>query len=131
MVVLAIIGMMIWLGGPMLSGNNVPRPERVARELISSMREARVKAMSTGQPVSFWVDVKHRSYGMDGAPLHTLPQNINVEMVVAGTDSTRTKGEVKFFPNGGASGGRVSLEAGGRKSSVEVDWLDGGVRHAD
>jgi general secretion pathway protein H len=34
---------------------------------------------------------------------------------------------VRFFPDGGSNGGRITLAAGDRKYDVDVDWLTGRV----
>jgi general secretion pathway protein H len=36
-------------------------------------------------------------------------------------------GSVRFFPDGGSTGGRVTIAAGERKFDVDIDWLTGRV----
>ena len=36
-------------------------------------------------------------------------------------------GAIRFFPDGGSNGGRITLAAGERKYDVDVDWLTGRV----
>jgi general secretion pathway protein H len=41
-------------------------------------------------------------------------------------DGVRSR--IRFFPDGGASGGRVVLQDTGGSATVHVDWLTGDVR---
>ena len=40
-------------------------------------------------------------------------------------------GAIRFFPDGGSNGGRVTVFAGERKYEVDVDWLTGRVAILD
>ena len=40
-------------------------------------------------------------------------------------------GSIRFFPDGGSNGGRVTLAAGERKFEIDVDWLTGRVAILD
>ena len=40
-------------------------------------------------------------------------------------------GAIRFYPDGGSNGGRVTLAAGERKYEVDVDWLTGRVAILD
>jgi general secretion pathway protein H len=37
------------------------------------------------------------------------------------------QGAIRFFPDGGSNGGRVTVASGERKYEVDVDWLTGRV----
>ncbi len=130
-VALSILGILASMSGSMLANGRSPRPDAVARELIASLREARMKAMTTGRPTLFWLDLSNRSYGVEDSRPRKLPPAVHVEIVAAEANTARSRGMVRFFPEGGATGGRVILEADGRKSVIEIDWLDGGIRRAD
>ena len=41
--------------------------------------------------------------------------------------SATRSGAIRFFPDGGSNGGRLTLAAGERKFNVDVDWLTGRV----
>ena len=40
-------------------------------------------------------------------------------------------GAIRFFPDGGSDGGRVTIAAGERKYEVDIDWLTGRVAILD
>ena len=56
----------------------------------------------------------------------TLPEGINVELNTARSELTsETTGGIRFYPDGGSTGGNVRLEANGRVFTVNVAWLTG------
>ena len=40
-------------------------------------------------------------------------------------------GSIRFYPDGGSNGGRITLGSGDRKYEVDVDWLTGRVAILD
>jgi general secretion pathway protein H len=40
-------------------------------------------------------------------------------------------GSIRFFPDGGSNGGRITVASGERKFEVDVDWLTGRVAILD
>ena len=60
-----------------------------------------------------------------------LPEKLNVVVHSAREINRRDEGVIRFYPEGGSSGGDIELErpdADGLRVSVE--WLDGRVTHA-
>ena len=54
---------------------------------------------------------------------------MNVELNTARSELTsETAGGIRFFPDGGSTGGNVRLEANGRIYRVNVAWLTGETR---
>ena len=59
---------------------------------------------------------------------HRLPEKIDLKLYTAQRDLLNEKvGTIRFFPDGGSNGGRITLVAGERKYDVDVDWLTGRV----
>ena len=57
---------------------------------------------------------------------------IEVKLFTAQSDLVNDKvGAIRFFPDGGSNGGRVTLAVGERKYDVDVDWLTGRVAILD
>ena len=66
------------------------------------------------------------------ARTHALPKQIELKLFTAQSDLVSDKvGAIRFFPDGGSNGGRVTLAAGERKFNVDVDWLTGRVAILD
>jgi general secretion pathway protein H len=60
----------------------------------------------------------------------TWPETINVEFTTAEQlQYSGKRGEIRFFPEGGSTGGRLMLSSSGKILKLEVDWLDGRIRY--
>jgi general secretion pathway protein H len=130
LVVIAIIGVVTAIVMPML-GTGVSNTElkSAARELASGLRFARSEAMATRQERFVTLDLEGRRFmvGSD-ARAHALPKDVEVRLFTAQMDLVDDKtGAIRFYPDGGSNGGRVTLAAGERKFEVDVDWLTGRI----
>jgi len=64
--------------------------------------------------------------------VHRLPERIELKLYTAQRDLVNDNvGAIRFFPDGGSDGGRITLTAGTRKYDVDVDWLTGRVAILD
>ncbi len=56
------------------------------------------------------------------------PRRSSIKLFTAQRDVVNENvGAIRFFPDGGSNGGRITLAAGERKFDVDVDWLTGRV----
>jgi general secretion pathway protein H len=98
------------------------------RTMLSQMRSARHRAVTEGQEVRFFVNLRQRSYGIDGNASRALPDSLTVRTVVAGIDLTGEEAFIRFLPTGGSTGGSVEVQrAPGVGTRLRVDWLSGRV----
>ncbi|XAH23000.1 GspH/FimT family pseudopilin [Xylophilus sp. GW821-FHT01B05] len=99
------------------------------RTLVSDMRMARWRAMSSGTETRFSVDLRERWYGLDGAPRHALASALTLRATVASQElESSGVASIRFLPGGGASGGSIDLlRASGAGVRLRVDWLTGRV----
>lgn len=75
------------------------------------------------------MDLEARRYGVDGTPLHELPQPLQVRATVANQDlAADGVAAIRFLPGGGATGGSIDVLRGlGNGVRLRVDWLSGRV----
>lgn len=101
-----------------------------ARDVASALRHARGQAMITGRESAFELDVERRTYRVSTrAKAYRLPSSITVSLYTTLTDTVNeAQGRIRFFPDGSATGGRVTLAGGGQQRVVDVNWLTGAVR---
>lgn len=129
LVVLAIVGLVL-AAVPMLAGRRAgPEVRAAAIEVASAMREARSEAISRFQPVAFQLDVDARAYRVgSGGSAKPLPSTLDLALYTARSElAGETAGGIRFFPDGSATGGRVTLSEDGQRYVVSVDWLTGAV----
>jgi len=100
-----------------------------ARQMLSSMRLARSQAIRQRQTVDFYVDVDRRFYktGKAGDSRH-LPKHSKITLYTARSQMQDDgSGYIRFFPDGSATGGRVTLSMGKASQLIDVNWLTGGI----
>ena len=97
-----------------------------ARKVTAGLRYTRTKAILSKSEQVFLLDTETRQYrAADRKPVE-LPEGMNVELNTARSELTsETAGGIRFYPDGGSTGGNVRLEANGRIYRVNVTWLTG------
>ena len=100
-----------------------------ARQVAAGLRLARGQAIAQHTEAMLVVDVATRSFIVPpDARVHALPSGIDLKLFTAQRDLVSDQvGALRFYPDGGSDGGRVTLSAGERKYDVDVDWLTGRV----
>ena len=130
LIVLVIIGAASALVIPMF-GNGVSTTElkSAARQLASGLRLARSEALAQRRETFLVLDVAGRRFKVDNDPReHALPRDVELKLFTAQMDLVDEKvGSIRFFPDGGSNGGRITVASGERKFEVDVDWLTGRV----
>lgn len=91
-----------------------------ARELALGLRTARAAAIYGNKEATFMLDGAAGQYWSDAAPARKrLPAQ------VAFSPEQRTVAEIRFFPDGGASGGTIVLTDARRSAAIQIDALTG------
>ena len=103
------------------------------REIAAGLRLARSEALATRKETRLLLDLEQRTFRLEADPrVHSLPKQIELKLFTAQSDLLSEKvGAIRFFPDGGSNGGRVTLAAGERKFNVDIDWLTGRVAILD
>jgi general secretion pathway protein H len=99
------------------------------RSVLAAMNTARSEARRMGTSTVFYVDPGARTYGVGERELGQFPNSVSARFTVAGQEvSQQGKGQIRFNPDGGATGGSVDLlRNGGGGVRMKVDWLFGSV----
>jgi len=133
LIVLGIIAIVTSIAIPMINGVSNAEMRSAARQLASGLRLARSEAVSQRRETFLVIDLAGRRFKVDrDTREHALPRNIELKLFTAQADLVDEKvGSIRFFPDGGSNGGRITLAAGERKFEVDVDWLTGRVAILD
>jgi general secretion pathway protein H len=129
LVALAIMALMLGISMPFLRGTPGMSLEQAARRIAAELRDARGTAMRHSRTVAFAVDTVSGRFGHDR--LETLPKS--QPPIVLSVYTTRDQrrsvvaGTIRFFPDGGSTGGGITLQQGDRRVQLLVDWLTGRV----
>jgi general secretion pathway protein H len=97
-----------------------------ARKLVASLRYTRTRAIISKSQQVFLVDSEQRSYQAPDRKPVQLPEQMEVQLTTARSELTsESVGGIRFYPDGGSTGGSVELESNGRIYTVNVLWLTG------
>ena len=129
MVALTVLALAAVAVVPNLSGGRERLDLQAAVRAVSAgLRETRSRAVLAGRPESFALDPEQRSFRVPGMRPQALPSGIAAEMLAPGTGGGQGgPAVVRFFPDGGASGGTVRLASRNLAYDLNVDFLTGGV----
>jgi general secretion pathway protein H len=130
LIVLAIMALVAGMVIPMF-GSGVPTSDlrSSARQLAAGLRAARSEALAQHREAVLSIDLAARQFKVDQDPrIYKFNPRIEVKLYTAQKDIVNEKtGAIRFFPDGGSNGGRITVAAGERKFDVDVEWLTGRV----
>jgi general secretion pathway protein H len=130
LLVLAIAGLMLTIVPPFLSrGIAATKLNTSAREVAAAMRTARSQAVTRRRETTLTVDIDKRLYKLSGkARAQHLDRDIKVKLdTVQSERLSDSVGAFRFFPDGSATGGQVTLSSGKSKIVIDLNWLTGRV----
>lgn len=130
MVVLAIGALVFAIALPSLVAGWGTRVDLAASAVAGELRRARSEALSTNRPRAVLFDLAERSVSRPGGRSHSLPDGVDLDLLTARSERVDDEHAwIRFFPDGSATGGRLSFERDGNVlAAVDVDWLTGAVR---
>jgi len=134
MIVLMIMAIVAAMVVPMFgSGVSNTQLRSAARQLASGLRLARSEAVAQRRETFLVLDVAGRRFKVDRDPQeHVLPRDVDLKLYTAQKDLVDEKvGSIRFYPDGGSNGGRITVGSGERKYEIDVDWLTGRVAILD
>jgi general secretion pathway protein H len=126
MVTLALAGLLLALVPPLLEkGGDRARLAHDRRLLLNQLRLARSEAIAGNKVVTLRFDLDHRRFGIG-----SLSQRLDESIAVTLDTPLAEAGEIRFFPDGSASGAVIQLANRSGQVRLAVDWLTGAVEQA-
>lgn len=133
LVVLSILGLALGLilsYGPPPNGSMVLR--HAAAELANGLREARSLAIADDRMVPVTLDLASRRWHIDNQSDRSFPDGVEIHLLtVVGKGNAENQGNIRFLPDGSATGGRIELLGANRRILIGVDWLSGRVSQTE
>ena len=133
LVVLSIMALMAAIAVPAISRLGPGAEVRAAAHSIAAaLRQGRVQAIRDNAEVTVAFNMDDRLMAVGAGEPVRLRRDLNLSMLTASTELLAAGvGQIRFYPDGASTGGRVSVERNGRRFDVFVDWLTGRVDLAD
>lgn len=126
--VLAILGLLLVLAVPaferMLPGLQFRSAVNAAKD---EFREARAIAIREDRETVVAIDVGSGLVTLEGGGRQVqFGEEVGLSLITATTEVTGSgTGQIRFYPDGGSTGGRLSVSRNGRRFDIEVDWITG------
>lgn len=99
-----------------------------ARDVASTLRYARSRAIAFNRPTEVIIDARRGLYRSSEATPRAVSQGLQLASETPQAQKgARDQARIRFFPDGSSTGGRVALSAAGLRYDVWVRWLDGRV----
>lgn len=100
---------------------------QAVREVVTVLASARHAAVNRGKYQDVVIDPKARELNFNERRSQ-LPGGLTVTVQSAGELNRREQGVIRFYPEGGSSGGRIDIKRpNGDGVRISVDWLVGRV----
>jgi len=127
MVVMVIVALIMGMVATSMSHSVSSAEARAsARELVASLRYTRARAILDKSEQVFEVNTEDRSYQAPGRKLVELPEGVDVTITTARSEITEEDvAGIRFFPDGGSTGGHIELMVNDREYRINVAWLTG------
>lgn len=131
LVVLVLASLMLMLVPPLFSGS-VTRVnfESQADKIAMSLRRARSQAIARAEPVPWILDVEEHLFqiGEDGKA-GKIDKDIQLTLTTALSETLEQgkKAAIRFYPDGGATGGNIQMKLGQNSKIISIDWLTGRI----
>ena len=134
MVVLLIIGLLLVLvPGHLWRSQPGLEVKVAARALADGLRQTRSDALATNRERVFTLDVAGHCFRPgQGRQLESLNAALRLGLDTARSELVdAASGQIRFFPDGSSTGGRITLTMQAQQAQVTVDWLTGQIAIAD
>ena len=129
LIVLAIVALVVAIVPAAFGGwGDSARLPTVVSDVRSDIRLARSHARLTGRVVALAASEDGAGYRIEPGDLaRRLADGLQVDVLPARSSTTDrlAPAAIRFFPNGGSSGGRILITSQGRQAVLEIDGVTG------
>ena len=124
LMVIVLIALMMALVGTSIS-RSVSNAElrSASRGLLAALRYTQTHAIVTHQEQILTIDMENLSYQAPDRKVISFPEGIEVSMVTAESELLSDQvGGIRFFPDGGSTGGQVTVHVNNRHQQCAQPW---------
>jgi general secretion pathway protein H len=130
LVVMAILALGLALVPPILARGTEAQSLKIdMRQVIGALHFARSRAITLNSPVAFQIDLPTRRFNIESSDeAGYLHPTTNVTLSVGKREWVADRsGVIRFYPDGGSSGGELLMSSKNNRYNLRVDWLTGDV----
>jgi general secretion pathway protein H len=129
LVVLGILAAVTLIALPYASTSGTNRKlDAMANDIATALRTAQFKSLNLNRPTDVIFDVRARRITMS-IDTHAInvPPDVDLRITSARGGIVSDNARLRFFPEGGSTGGRIDLTWNAEAGAITVNWLTGAV----
>ena len=121
------------IGINLSSGDGSAAIKVAAKDMISALRYTRGQALMSHQEAVMTLDLAENSYTVsDRDKQYLIHKGIALSVVTAQSELHGDGlANIRFYPDGSSTGGRITLEQGKSASEININWLTGHIKLDD
>ena len=98
-----------------------------ARKVAAGLRYARNKSLTSDTETTLMLDLEAKQFEVSGKKKKfQLHEDLDLTLLTAESEMVaEKKGAIRFFPDGGSTGGHIELTVNEKEYRVNVAWLTG------
>ena len=115
------------------SGSGSAALKVATRDMVSALRYTRGQALMLHQEATMTIDLTENTYTVSDRPKsYIIPKSISLTVVTAQSEVRENGiGNIRFFPDGSSTGGRITLEQDKLAAEIYINWLTGQIKLGD
>ena len=115
------------------SGSGSAALKVATRDMVSALRYTRGQALMLHQEATMTIDLTENTYTVSDRPKsYIIPKSISLTVVTAQSEVRGNGiGNIRFFPDGSSTGGRITLEQDKLAAEININWLTGQIKLGD
>jgi general secretion pathway protein H len=123
---LAVMAALVTVLVPFMQPKSGANLDLAARQIAVQLRQTQNAAIRNSRPAEIVIDIAAGRVGHDRIAQTKPPITLSLRTVGEQRRGT-TAGAIQFFPDGGSTGGGITLTQGTRRMEIVVDWLTGRI----
>jgi general secretion pathway protein H len=129
LVVLGIVGLIAALSVPYSRRSGQARGlDATAQTVAAGLREAQTEALDKNRESVITLDLQKRQLRrMGNKRVYEVPSDIEILVLTAENEVRKDNAAFRFFPDGGSTGGKITLSRASVKREISINWLTGAV----
>ena len=129
LVVLSLVALLAALCLPYSTSSGAAQQlDAVTQIVAAKLREVQTEAIATNRERRIALDVKNgRVMQLASNKTFVLPKGSLLHIVTAENDVVANVATMRFFADGGSTGGKITISRGSLSREIAVNWLTGAV----
>lgn len=129
LVVLSLLAVVAIISLPYaVTSGDARRLDATAQVIAAKLRETQTSALFNNQENVLSMDLKKRLLlQVESNRTYAIPGDMQIQVLTAENEVLDDSAAFRFFPEGGSTGGKITLLKADLKREIAINWLTGAV----